>query len=133
MIHLRDASITSTGAVVGVGDLPVVLGDRAQLVQLLLNLVGNGLNYCRDRAPLVHLSAVQREGVWVFFVTHNGIGIDAQHHEKVFEIFKRLHFAKRVSRHRPGDLSPCGRGPWRENLGHFPARVKQRLQLYTIR
>jgi len=91
VVHLLDASITSTAAVVHVNDLPVVQGDRTQLVQLLLNLVGNGLKYCRDRAPLIQLSAVQREGVWVFSVTDNGIGIDARHLEKVFEVFKRLH------------------------------------------
>jgi PAS domain S-box-containing protein len=91
VVDLLDAYITSTGAVVSVGDLPVVLGDRTQLVQLLLNLVGNGLKYCRHRAPLIQLSAVQCEGLWVFSVTDNGIGIDAQHVETVFEVFKRLH------------------------------------------
>ena len=91
VIHLLDTTITVTGAVVRVDDLPVVLGDRTQLVQLLLNLVGNGLKYCRDRPPLIQLSAVPGEGVWVFSVTDNGIGIDAQHLEKVFEVFKRLH------------------------------------------
>ena len=89
--HLLEASITSTGAVVNVDDLPVVWGDRTQLVQLLLNLVGNALKYCRDRTPLIHLSAVKREDVWVFSVTDNGIGIDAKHFDKVFEVFKRLH------------------------------------------
>lgn len=91
VVHLLDASITSTGAVVNVDDLPVVMGDRTQLVQLLLNLVGNALKYCRDRAPVVRLSAAQGEGVWVFSIADNGIGIAPQHLEKVFEVFKRLH------------------------------------------
>lgn len=89
--RLLDATITSVGAVVRVDDLPVVLGDRTQLIQLLLNLVGNGLKYCRGRLPLIQLSAQPGEGGWVFTVTDNGIGIDAQHLEKVFEVFKRLH------------------------------------------
>jgi len=77
--------------VVRVDDLPVVLGDRTQLVQLMLNLMDNALKYRRDRAPVIYLSALQIEDVWVFSVTDNGIGIEPQHHEKVFEVFKRLH------------------------------------------
>ena len=91
MVHLLDASIQTAHAVITVGDLPVVLGDRTQLAQLLLNLMGNSLKYCRDRAPLVEVSAVLNEREWVFSVKDNGIGIDAKHHDKVFEVFKRLH------------------------------------------
>ena len=91
VISLLDASIAQTNGVVTMDVLPCVMGDRTQLVQLLLNLIGNGLKYCKARAPLVHLGATQQEGVWVFSVTDNGIGIDAKHFEKVFEVFKRLH------------------------------------------
>jgi len=91
VVHLNYSSITSTLAVVTVDDLPLVLGDRTQMVQLLLNLVENALKYCRDRAPVIKLSAVQVEDEWVFSVSDNGIGIEPQHHEKVFEVFKRLH------------------------------------------
>ncbi len=91
VVHLLDASINSANGVVRIADLPVVTGDRTQLVQLLLNLIGNALKYCRDRAPLVELSVIQQGDCWVFSVTDNGIGIDAKHFEKVFGVFKRLH------------------------------------------
>ena len=91
VISLLDASISQTNGVVTMDELPTVMGDRTQLVQLLLNLVGNGLKYCKGRAPLVHLGASQQDGSWVFSVTDNGIGIDAKHYEKVFQVFKRLH------------------------------------------
>ncbi len=91
VISLLDASIAQTGGTVTVGGLPIVRGDRTQLVQLLLNLIGNALKYCRGHAPVVHLGAVWQDGAWVFSVTDNGIGIEARHHEKVFEVFKRLH------------------------------------------
>ena len=90
-IQLLDASIHSKGASVTVGDLPEVMGDRSQLVQLFLNLIGNGLKYCQGRAPVVHVSAERNEHEWVFAVADNGIGIDPKHHQKIFEIFKRLH------------------------------------------
>ena len=91
VVQLLDAVITDAQAVVTVDDLPVVSGDRTQLIQLLLNLIGNGLKYCRERVPQIHLSAAQLENNWVFSVADNGIGIDAKHLEKVFEVFKRLH------------------------------------------
>ena len=91
VVSLLDASIAQTTGTVTVDKLPVVMGNRTQLVQLLLNLIGNGLKYCRGHAPVVHLGAVWQDGTWVFSVTDNGIGIDAEHHEKVFEVFKRLH------------------------------------------
>lgn len=91
VILLLDAAIRASGARVSAGKLPVVLGDRTQLAQLLLNLVGNGLKYCKGRAPVVHVSADRGEGAWILSVADNGIGIDSQQHEKVFEVFTRLH------------------------------------------
>ncbi|GAB3471108.1 sensor histidine kinase [Polaromonas eurypsychrophila] len=91
VVHLLHAPIQTANAVLTVGEMPVVLGDRTQLAQLLMNLLGNSLKYCRDRAPEVEISAVLEEREWVFSVKDNGIGIDAKHHEKVFEVFKRLH------------------------------------------
>jgi PAS domain S-box-containing protein len=91
VIHLLDAAIRDSAAQVTAGELPSVMGDRTQLVQLLLNLIGNGIKYCRDRAPVVHFSALRGNGEWVFSVTDNGIGIDAKFHAKIFEVFKRLH------------------------------------------
>lgn len=91
VILLLDAAIRAGGAQVTVGALPEVMGDRTQLAQLLLNLVGNGLKYCRDRAPLVHISAARGEAEWVFSVADNGIGIDSKQYDKVFEVFTRLH------------------------------------------
>lgn len=94
VIHLLNAAIEDTGAVVTAGALPVVMGDRTQLVQLFLNLVGNGIKYCRGRAPVVHVSARKGDREWVLSVADNGIGVEAKHHDKIFEVFKRLHTQK---------------------------------------
>lgn len=91
VIHLLNAAIVESRAQVSAGALPEINGDRTQLVQLLLNLIGNGIKYRRDRTPLVHVSAKRGDREWVFSVADNGIGIDSKHHEKVFEVFKRLH------------------------------------------
>jgi PAS domain S-box-containing protein len=91
VVHLLDAAIRGSGARVTVNPLPPVHGDRTQLAQLLMNLVGNSIKYCRDAAPEVDISAERGDREWIFSVRDNGIGIAARHRDKVFEVFKRLH------------------------------------------
>ncbi len=92
VIHLLDAVITETSARVEVlGALPKVSGARSQLVQLLLNLIGNALKYCKNRSPVIHITADKKDNDWVVSVEDNGIGIEEKHYERIFEVFKRLH------------------------------------------
>lgn len=88
---LLDAQIRETGAEITCGELPVVMGDRSQLMQLLLNLLGNSLKYRSADAPRIHLSAERKNDEWQFSVVDNGIGIEPQHRERIFEVFQRLH------------------------------------------
>ncbi len=90
-LFLLDAALQTAGAKVSVSEMPTIRGDRAQLVQLLLNLLGNSVKYCPDHEPVIEVMAAKQDREWVFSVKDNGIGIDARHHDKVFEIFKRLH------------------------------------------
>jgi light-regulated signal transduction histidine kinase (bacteriophytochrome) len=84
-------AIAEAGAVVTSGELPAIPGERSQLVQLLLNLVGNAIKYHGPQPPRVHIDAVRAGGDWVFSVADNGIGVDAVYHERIFEVFQRLH------------------------------------------
>jgi signal transduction histidine kinase len=86
-----EGSIKASGAEISFGDLPAVYGDRSQLVQLLQNLVGNALLYRGAEPPCVRIGCVARGARWEFSVRDNGIGIAEKYHEKIFEIFKRLH------------------------------------------
>ena len=71
--------------------LPVVYGDRVQLSQLFQNLLGNAIKYRSERTPEIRVSAERSGDDWIFSVHDNGIGIAGEHHEKIFEIFGRLH------------------------------------------
>ena len=84
---IRDAG----GRVTTHEQLPEVIGDRSQLVQLMDNLIGNGLKYHGDKPPHIHVSAKRMGDIWTFSVCDNGIGIAPEHCERIFEIFQRLH------------------------------------------
>jgi signal transduction histidine kinase len=79
---------------VDIGPLPAAWVQRSQLVQLLQNLIGNALKYRKDtQTPRIEIRADEhsQSGEWLFSVRDNGIGIAAEHHERVFRIFDRLH------------------------------------------
>ncbi|MBS1191854.1 MAG: domain S-box [Rhodocyclaceae bacterium] len=85
------ALIGKAGAEVSRGALPVVTGDAGQLAQVLGHLIENGIKYHGDDPPRVQVSATRGAAEWVIAVRDNGIGIPAKQHERIFEVFRRLH------------------------------------------
>jgi light-regulated signal transduction histidine kinase (bacteriophytochrome) len=83
--------VSETGAVIDCLELPTVQGDRIQLVQLMQNLIGNGIKYCRAAVPRIEVSASRGDGEWLVAVRDNGIGIPRKFRERIFKIFQRLH------------------------------------------
>lgn len=83
--------VHETGAEVTVDPLPRVMGNGAQLVQVLQNLLGNAIKFRGERSPRIHVSATPRDGRVVVSVRDNGIGIDPAHHDRIFAMFQRLH------------------------------------------
>jgi signal transduction histidine kinase len=72
-------------------DLPAVSVDRARIVEVLQNLISNAVRFMGEqRDPWIEISAGVGEGEVVCRVRDNGIGIEPQHHERVFGLFQRL-------------------------------------------
>ena len=73
-------------------ELPSVMGNKSLLWEIFSNLFDNALTYRRNDVPLRVGVNASRDGDWVVVrVSDNGIGIAPQFHEKVFDIFQRLH------------------------------------------
>jgi light-regulated signal transduction histidine kinase (bacteriophytochrome) len=92
--HLRevlDQPIADAGAVIEAAPLPVVLADEGQIGQLLLNLMSNALKF-RGATPLrIAITASFAEDRWQLAVRDNGIGVDMQYCDRIFDMFQRLH------------------------------------------
>lgn len=74
--------------------LPIVRGDRTGLFQALANLISNALKFARHgERPMVHIRAEATEHTVRLWIEDNGIGIDPRHHERIFQLFERLHGA----------------------------------------
>ncbi|OGR53561.1 MAG: hypothetical protein A2049_11875 [Elusimicrobia bacterium GWA2_62_23] len=82
-------------AAVNCGELPVVTGDEGQLIQLFQNLLSNALKFNVSAAPEIHVTATETPGEWVLRFSDNGIGIPAEHFDRIFLIFQRLHTAEK--------------------------------------
>ncbi len=83
--------VEETGATIAHDPLPPVTADRARLVLVLHQLLGNALRF-RSQAPVsITVSASADEHGVRLVVADRGIGIEAEYLERVFLPFERLH------------------------------------------
>jgi light-regulated signal transduction histidine kinase (bacteriophytochrome) len=97
------AAIDETQAVITSDDLPTLLIDKTQLMQLLQNLISNAIKFRGGAPPQIHIGVMpqsdpnatqtrtDRATSYQFAITDNGMGIKPQYLTQIFEIFRRLH------------------------------------------
>jgi PAS domain S-box-containing protein len=84
-------TIKSAGATVTHGNLPVVNIPESGFTQLFQNLIGNALKFHGKEPLKITISAEKKDTEWKFGVHDNGIGIEPQYKDRIFQIFQRLH------------------------------------------
>ncbi len=90
LINLRTI-IDEKHAIIVSSELPQIIGDEMQLVQVFQNLIGNAIKFHGTEIPEVHILSEEKPYEWIFSLKDNGIGIDPQYYERIFVIFQRLH------------------------------------------
>ncbi|HEY6346682.1 MAG TPA: ATP-binding protein [Bryobacteraceae bacterium] len=88
--NLRTA-MEESGATVSGNALPMIPGQQVHFVELFQNLIGNAIKYRGTAPPRIIISAKKSDGEWRVAVADNGMGIDAEDHQTIFGVFKRLH------------------------------------------
>ncbi len=78
-------------AVITRESLPKICADYGQIVQVLQNLIGNALKYRGQNTPQIDISVQKENEQWLFSLEDNGIGMEPEYFEQIFEIFTRLH------------------------------------------
>ncbi len=69
-----------------------VLADKDGLSMALRNLIDNALKFTRHQdTPLIEVGGRETEKTCIIWVRDNGVGFDMKFHQRIFEIFQRLH------------------------------------------
>ncbi|KTD74195.1 PAS domain-containing sensor histidine kinase [Legionella tucsonensis] len=78
-------------------DLPVIYAEKTHIYQILQNLISNAIIYNDKEQGLIEIGVCEYSKEWKFFIKDNGIGIDEQYKDKIFELFQTLQSKEKYS------------------------------------
>ena len=84
-------AIDASDGVVTADPLPIVKGNKNDLIRVFQNLIMNAMKYRTGESVKVHLSAERQGDEWLIRVQDNGIGIAREYQQLIFLPLKRLH------------------------------------------
>ncbi len=92
VLEYLEEKIKETGAEITSNTLPKnIFAIRTYMISIFQNLISNALKYRQKNVkPVIQISSSEQEEDYLISVKDNGIGIKKQHHESIFQLFKRL-------------------------------------------
>lgn len=92
VIKLNQRLIEEKNAEIIIQPLPKIFAIQVPIQQLFQNLIGNALKFTKvNTQPIIQIKGEEFENFWRFSVEDNGIGIEKEYYDTVFEVLKRLH------------------------------------------
>jgi len=77
-------------------DIELVANEKG-LTIALRNLMDNAIKFTKGKInPYIEIEVVDQEFSWLIRVKDNGKGFDMKYHQRIFEIFQRLHRAEDI-------------------------------------
>ncbi len=73
------------------GELPSIVGNETELIQVFQNLFSNAIKFRHKERPRITVLSRDDKDHWIITVKDNGIGFDIKYAQKIFVIFQRLH------------------------------------------
>ena len=90
MVHDITDAIVPRHFKVHIDKLPAITTQRLKLEQVFSNLISNAVKYTPHKNPQIKITCHEYSNFFQFSVIDNGIGIDPEFHDKIFEIFQTL-------------------------------------------
>jgi len=66
-------------------------GDKTLITHVFQNLISNALKFSNKKQPKIEISCEQKNNEYIFVVKDDGIGIEEEYLNKIFDPLKRLH------------------------------------------
>lgn len=85
-----ELKIAERKAVINVAPMPKIRGDEGYLTQLFYNLINNAIKFS-EAPPVINIDNRMDGDIVEIRVSDNGIGIDKEYVNQIFEPFQRLH------------------------------------------
>ena len=90
-IKMLQTSIDESKADIYIEPMPTITADGPQMLQVMQNLIANAVKFHGHERPMVHISAKEGAKEWIFSIKDNGIGLNVEYADKIFQMFQRLH------------------------------------------
>lgn len=90
-LAILEESVKENDAEILVEPCPTIVADESQMIHLMQNLIGNAIKFRGPERPKILISASEGVREVTFAVKDNGIGVNMQHADKIFQMFQRLH------------------------------------------
>jgi len=74
-----------------IGEMPMLITERAALQQVFLHLISNALQHAGRDDVVIRISATDRGDDWELAVEDNGAGVPRDQHARIWQLFQTLH------------------------------------------
>lgn len=89
------SAFKADNVIIKIGDCPAIDGDSTLINQVFTNVISNAVKYSsKSQNPTVTIVGQEVSGEVIYKISDNGIGIEVDNHDKVFELFRRMENVK---------------------------------------